>query len=996
MKKGITLTLVLALLLSLFAGITAFAEEPETLTVETRTSSYTFRVGDTFTYSYWMRLVPDIADYSNEYIAELLGEKSSALGFLDDTLENMKLKKVVGSIMFDSDCLSISDAKMPNLKHGVCLEKPESNLGIVDALLNIFKGNLFFADYAVRTDENTLYQNNNVLVTCTFKVTKGSDRPVYLRTKLTELEANAPSPITKQTKDYTFVSKRQPKIPLEAYETINNEQPTIVLKSLVDDAGFDIRYELKTALAEKKWLRPGAGVKVTLMGATTDGRWINLTRETGDDSIAWFYDVPYGQYYAYCSYEDEDGNVYATDNVKEGEVVNVPATAELQGMNLTAADPTEYKPVHVTIDWQGDNGYLPARPEYLYAVLEANGSLTAIDQQRLIERTTETVYFEKVAVNDLTGEPIDYSLRVSAQSLDDIPYSFYVEKVERADGGVDFKITAIYTGDLAALGAIPVDENGHYWVHQDYMDIAPTCTKDGRQYYICEVCHQTRYDSLPAFGHSFSDWTVTIEQQEFECGERERTCMTCGYEETEILPATHEHNYIVDVTAPTCVDEGYTLYTCSGCGYSEQSDFVPALGHSEYVDAAIPATCTESGLTEGLHCGRCGLMLLEQEVVPALGHSWGEWEETLAPTETERGEKQHVCSVCEAVETVPVPELNHEEIGHDYEYSVTVVEPTCTEGGYTIHACFCGEVCKSDWTPETGHTEVIDPGVEPTLKSTGLTEGSHCSVCGEVLVAQERLPKLDSYPVILNLNGIDTHDLYAYVDGKPCERDGNFVYILNKDAKLLTLYSHNRYDEDTHATYPTHMYVWKLSFEDGRYVATRIEQFDDILQYAGSSIRTSGNKGIRMITAVPTSAKQALTWGGLMGYILEEYGTLVAWDSELNGEELTLDTACAKKAYAYKKDTADPIFKEDNGLTQYTNVLVGFTNEKCVSDLSMRSYMILTDVSTGEQIVLYGGTVHRSIGYIAYQNRGVFSAGSAAYDFIWDIIHYVYGNLFDN
>jgi hypothetical protein len=43
-----------------------------------------------------------------------------------------------------------------------------------------------------------------------------------------------------------------------------------------------------------------------------------------------------------------------------------------------------------------------------------------------------------------------------------------------------------------------------------------------------------------------------------------------------------------------------------------------------------------------------------------------------------------------------------------------------------------------------GHTEVVDPPVSPTYDSTGLTEGSHCSVCGVIIIAQEVVNKLQS------------------------------------------------------------------------------------------------------------------------------------------------------------------------------------------------------------------------------------------------------------
>ncbi|MBR6186287.1 MAG: hypothetical protein IKQ41_08510 [Clostridia bacterium] len=68
--------------------------------------------------------------------------------------------------------------------------------------------------------------------------------------------------------------------------------------------------------------------------------------------------------------------------------------------------------------------------------------------------------------------------------------------------------------------------------------------------------------------------------------------------------------------------------TCSRCDYTTYAE-IPAKGHTETVDPAVPAACTEAGLTEGKRCAVCGAVLEKQLVIPALGHDYREAGRTI-------------------------------------------------------------------------------------------------------------------------------------------------------------------------------------------------------------------------------------------------------------------------------------------------------------------------------------------------------------------------------
>lgn len=185
--------------------------------------------------------------------------------------------------------------------------------------------------------------------------------------------------------------------------------------------------------------------------------------------------------------------------------------------------------------------------------------------------------------------------------------------------------------------------------------------------------------------------------------------------------------------------------------------------HVEVKDEAKAPTCTEAGLTEGSHCSDCDEVLVAQNTVPALGHSYT--SEVVEPNCVAGGYTKHTCSrcsdvytdsktaalghtagaaatctapqVCSVCSTLLSPALGHTEI------TDAAIEPDCTNTGLSegSHCSTCGEtIAPQTVIPALGHNEVIDEAVKPDCTNTGLTEGKHCSVCGETLVVQNTVP----------------------------------------------------------------------------------------------------------------------------------------------------------------------------------------------------------------------------------------------------------------
>ncbi len=141
--------------------------------------------------------------------------------------------------------------------------------------------------------------------------------------------------------------------------------------------------------------------------------------------------------------------------------------------------------------------------------------------------------------------------------------------------------------------------NGTDWGTAQEIEITSTSYND----YTVDIPDDTTYIKLDVKGTN----QVRIEYMTVSFTPLP-SCETCTYGEGVPTPAT-------------CTEAGYITYTCTVCGSTNEVDGDPATGHSIVIDGAVAASCTTPGLTEGSHCANCDDATVAQKTVPALGHT---------------------------------------------------------------------------------------------------------------------------------------------------------------------------------------------------------------------------------------------------------------------------------------------------------------------------------------------------------------------------------------
>ncbi len=213
----------------------------------------------------------------------------------------------------------------------------------------------------------------------------------------------------------------------------------------------------------------------------------------------------------------------------------------------------------------------------------------------------------------------------------------------------------------------------------------------------------------------------------------------------------HKHSYAPSLTvAPTCSEQGYTLYTCD-CGKKYKDDFTEKTEHTPVTDQAVAPTCTSTGLTEGSHCGVCSAVIVEQQTVKKTEHT-PVTDQAVAPTCISTGltEGSH-CGKCGC--SVVVQSVI-EKTAHNYGSAHVVLRATCTEDGIKNYECTVCRGIISSPIPAHGH------------RYSYAESGEQAGVCAECNSRIRLIPR-------------DGNSVYGYYD----------FFFKSDGAQLQTLYN---------------------------------------------------------------------------------------------------------------------------------------------------------------------------------------------------------------
>ena len=553
----------------------------------------------------------------------------------------------------------------------------------------------------------------------------------------------------------------------------------------VNHAGFEVRHRLQNAdltgydLVETEYLsaEKNSGVVGSDMAKTYEGFKLNslpdntktyVITEDGNTKINLYYDR------INVRITWDWGFKKVNKNVKYGLMPEAPEmpTPPDDGRDyvfvrwdralVPATEPTTYHARYaddkmLVLHLDADGGAVPTSELYLY-VGDTLGTLPAPTR----EGYTFLGWFYE------NGDPVDPARVVEAEGEETAvahwkinQYTIYFD----TEGGTEIEPMTLDYGAVITPPDAPEREGclflgwspllpysmpaktlfvtAQWHIHNIVPDpaVAPTCTTPGKTAgEHCIGCdYKIAQEVIPALGHDFQA-TAVVTPSCIEDGYTLYTCSRCSATENRDSVPAHGHVWDVGVvtTPATAMTDGVKTFTCTVCG-ATRTEVIPATGgagcehastHAEHKDAA----CTEAGYDKTV-CDSCGLVLTET-VIPALGHDYRSYP-AQAATCTEPGWNAYrECTRCHDTDYKEIPAPGHDYVNHAAKAA------TCTEAGWNAYQT-CSRCDYSSYAEiaALGHNIVTDAGKAATCTEAGLTAGEHCTRC-DYRIEQTVLPAL--------------------------------------------------------------------------------------------------------------------------------------------------------------------------------------------------------------------------------------------------------------
>lgn len=442
-------------------------------------------------------------------------------------------------------------------------------------------------------------------------------------------------------------------------------------------------------------------------------------------------------------------------------------------------------------------------------------------------------------------------------------------------------------------GATEDQEIEYYWSHEWNVlaDVEATCTADGDFHRVCTICNLEETEERPATGH----WSFN----NVKCGDTD-TCAACNVEyviehNTSFTPATcteaaycmrcwsyvgeplghdwdendpasicsqcglsnHTCNFVAgEVIAPTCTEDGYTIYSCDvhGCNATENRDYVDATNHvgtTEDKEAVAP-TCSEVGYTAGVWCTACQIWVSghEEQAIVADAHKN---EDGKALCGNGCGAIVNYGTLEAPLSTSATTAAGETLDGDSKEYTTkqVYVVGTVTKIGYiNAGSGYYGNVYITD-----GTTELLIYTISMGDGVTGFTKG-------DVIVA---------YGYLVNYSG--TVELSSYKDA-----DGKYTYVYA--VSVVDTCANGHTEDEGVVTDPTCTAAGYTTYTCSVCDNKRVAEGDAATGHTTDN-GTCGNCG-KEIGGVKTETTVSV--------VISEYADANGWENSVQYDTLTMDS----------------------------------------------------------------------------------------------------------